>query len=157
MALTKLHILLTLGLQNCTVGIDHQRPGSCVCLWAPVSHSTIVKPSFSFTQPPSRLEHYTDVIMGTIVSQITSLTILYSIVYSDADQRKHQSSASLAFVRGIHRGLVNSPHKWPVTRKMFPFDDIIVAIRLLCILTWRPSFSIIIHVFQSLLRELFAM
>ena len=38
-------------------------------------------------------------------------------VYSDADQRKHQSSASLAFVRGIHRGAVNSPHKWPVTRK----------------------------------------
>ena len=47
---------------------------------------------------------------------------------SDADQRKHQSSASLAFVRGIHRGLVNSPHKWPVTRKMFPFDDIIMTL-----------------------------
>ena len=44
--------------------------------------------------------------------------IVYSTVYSDADQRKHQSSASLAFVRGIHRGPVNSPHKWPVTRKM---------------------------------------
>ena len=55
--------------------------------------------------------------MGTIASQITSLTIVYSIVYSDADQRKHQSSASLAFVRWIHRGPVNSPHKWPVTRK----------------------------------------
>ena len=61
--------------------------------------------------------HYGDVIMGTIASQITSLTIVYSTVYSDADQRKHQSSASLAFVRGIHRGTVNSPHKWPVTRK----------------------------------------
>ena len=47
--------------------------------------------------------HYNDVIMGAIASQITSLTIVYSIVYSDADQRKHQSSASLAFVRGIHR------------------------------------------------------
>ena len=64
--------------------------------------------------------------MGTIASQINSLTIFYSIVYSDADQRKHQSSASLAFVRGIHRGLVNSPHKWPVMRKMFPFDDVIM-------------------------------
>ena len=64
--------------------------------------------------------------MGAIASQITSLTIVYSIVYSDADQRKHQSSASLAFVRGIHRGPVNSPHKWPVTRQMFPFDDIIM-------------------------------
>ena len=64
--------------------------------------------------------------MGTMASQITSLTIVYSTVYSGADQRKHQSSASLAFVRGIHRWPVNSPHKWPVTRKMFPFDDVIM-------------------------------
>ena len=70
--------------------------------------------------------HYNDVIMNAIVSQITILTIVYSTVYSDADQRKHQSSASLAFVWGIHRGPVNSPHKWPVTRKMFPFDDVIM-------------------------------
>ena len=56
--------------------------------------------------------------------QITSLTVVYSTVYSDADQRKHQSSTSLAFVRGIHRGPVNSPNKWPVTRKMFPLDDV---------------------------------
>ena len=47
--------------------------------------------------------HYNDVIMGAIASQITSLTIVYSTVYSDADQRKHQSSASLAFVWGILR------------------------------------------------------
>ena len=64
--------------------------------------------------------------MGKVASQITSLTIVYSAVYSGADQSKHQSSASLAFVRGIHRGPVNSPHKWPVTRKMFPFDDVIM-------------------------------
>ena len=70
--------------------------------------------------------HYNDVIMGEIASQITSPTSVYSTVYSDADQRKHQSSASLAFVRGIHRGPVNSPHKWPVTRKMLPFDDVIM-------------------------------
>ena len=76
--------------------------------------------------PPQNLGHYNDVIMGTIVSQITSLTIVYSTVYSDADQRKHQSFASLAFVWGIHRGPVNSPHKWPVTRKMSPFDDVIM-------------------------------
>ena len=72
--------------------------------------------------------HYGDVIMSTIASQITSHTIVYSTVYSDADQRKHQSSASLAFVWGIHRGPVNSPHKWPVTRKMFPFDDVITSV-----------------------------
>ena len=74
-----------------------------------------------------RARHYTDVIMGAIASQITSLTIVYSTVYSGEDQRKHQSSASLAFVWGIHRGPVNSPHKWPVTRKMFPFDDVIMV------------------------------
>ena len=44
-----------------------------------------------------------DVIMGATASQITSLTIVYSTVYSGVDQRKHQSSASLVFVRGIHR------------------------------------------------------
>ena len=65
--------------------------------------------------------------MGATASQITSLTIVYSTVYSDADQIKHQSSASLAFVWGIHRGPVNSPHKWPATRKMFPFDDVIMT------------------------------
>ena len=64
--------------------------------------------------------------MGAIASQITSLTIVFSTVYLDTDQIKHQSTASLAFVRGIHRRPVNSPHKWPVTRKMFPFDDVIM-------------------------------
>ena len=71
--------------------------------------------------------HYNDVIMGMMASQITRLIIVYSTVYSSSDQRKHQSSASLAFVRGIHRGPVNSSHKWPVTRKMLPFEDIIMA------------------------------
>ena len=74
-----------------------------------------------------KIMHYDDVIMGAIGPQITSLTIVYSTVYSGADQSKHQSSASLAFVWGIHRGPVNSPHKWPVTRKMFPFDDVIMV------------------------------
>ena len=64
--------------------------------------------------------------MGRIASQITILAIVYSIVYSGVDQRRHQSSASLAFVRGIHRRAVNSPHKWPVTRKKVPFDDVIM-------------------------------
>ena len=72
--------------------------------------------------------HYSDVIMGSIASQIASLTIVYSSVYSGIDQRKHQSSASLAFVRGGHRRPVNSLHKGPVTRKMFPFDDVIMCI-----------------------------
>ena len=65
--------------------------------------------------------------MGAISSQITSLTVVYSTVYSDVDQRKYQSSALLAFVMGIHRGPVNFPHKLPVTRKVFPFDDVIMG------------------------------
>ena len=74
------------------------------------------------------MNHYCDAVMGTVASQITSLTIVYTTVYSDADQSKHQSSASLAFMWGIHRGPVNSPHKWPVTRKMLQFDDVIMPI-----------------------------
>ena len=72
------------------------------------------------------ISHYNDVIMSAVASQITSVSIVCSIVASGADQRKHQSSASLAFVRGIHRSPVISPHKRPATRKMFPFDDVIM-------------------------------
>ena len=74
--------------------------------------------------------HYSDVIMYTMASQITSATIVYSTIYSSVDQRKHQSSASLAFVREIHGSPVNSPHKGPVTRKMLPFDDVIMYLLL---------------------------
>ena len=66
--------------------------------------------------------------MDIMASQITSLTIAFSTFYSGADQRKHQSSASLAFVRGIHWWPVNTPHKWPVTLNFFPFDDVILKI-----------------------------
>ena len=71
------------------------------------------------------VQHYCD-IMGWMASQITSLTIVYSTIRSGTDQRKHQSSASLAFVRGIHRWSVNSADKWTVMGKMFPFDDVIM-------------------------------
>ena len=112
-------------------------------IWRPWVHFNIytihsgMKPSYLYPLPRRRIYiekapvlflHYNDVIMGLITSQITSLTIVYSTVYSGADQRNYQSSASLAFVRGIHRGPVNSPHKWPVTRKMFPFDDVIMTL-----------------------------
>ena len=72
-----------------------------------------------------RHSHCSDVIMGAMVSQITSLTMVCSTVYSGADHRKHQNPASLAFVRGIHRWPVNSPHKEPVTREMFSLDNVI--------------------------------
>ena len=99
-----------------------------------------------FMTPPL-ITQCNDVIMGVMASQITSLKIIYWIVYSGAHQRKHQSSASLAFVWGIHRSPVNSPHKWPVTRKMFPFDDVIMR----C-LSWRSFFLMSAEFSPSCLR-----
>ena len=64
--------------------------------------------------------------MSAIASQITSVSIVYLVVCTGADQVKHQSSTSLAFLREIHRWPVNSPHKGPLTQKMFPFDDVIM-------------------------------
>ena len=101
--------------------------------------------------------HYSDVIMTTMVSQFTSLTVVYSIVYSDADQRKHQSSASLAFVWGIHRGPVNSPHKGSVTRKMFPFDESSCAVMMIYIyIKSHPlNFHNVLSIHTQILNERF--
>ena len=94
--------------------------------------------------------HYNDVIMGAMASQITSLTIVYSTVYSGIDQSKHQSSASMASVRGIHQWPVNSPHKGPVTRRMFPFDEVIMESSNL---SYIPSFQL--HVEGNTLQHEF--
>ena len=107
-----------------TLNVNTWVPGAWDCHWIK-SSTTNSSPSSLVCRRLSTLlpcKHYNDVIMGAMMSQITSLTIVYSTVYSGANQRKHQSSASLAFLRGIHR----SPHKWPVTRKIFPFDDVIM-------------------------------
>ena len=74
--------------------------------------------------------NYSDVIMSAMALQITSLTIVYSTVYPGTDQRKHQNSASLALVGGIHRWPVNPQHKGPITRKCFH----------LMTLSWEASF-----------------
>ena len=68
-----------------------------------------------------KMVHSSDVIMGVMASQITAVSIVYATVCSGTDQRKHQRSGPLAFVRGIHRWPVNSLHKGSVTWKMFPF------------------------------------
>ena len=84
--------------------------------------------------------HYNDAIMSAMASQTTSLTIVYATVHSGEDQRKHQSSMSMAIVGEFHRWPVNSPHKGPVTRKMSPFDDVImVSARFRS--TYRSSYS----------------
>ena len=93
--------------------------------------------------------------MTVMAYQITSLTIVYSTIYSGANQRKNQSSAPLAFVRGIHRWPVNSPQKGPVTRKMFSFEDVVMLLhyQLNC-MRWEsntqqwslaPSFVIVVE------------
>ena len=88
------------------------------CLWYFYSNCTGVCSHWSNSQCHHGSGHYNDVIMGAMTSHSTSLTFVYSTACSGADQRKHQSSASLDFVY--------SPHKWPVTRRMFPFDDVIM-------------------------------
>ena len=93
-------------------------------LYTSINHKTLNK---IMTLRYERIWHYNDVIMSAMTSQITSVSIVCSIVGSGADQRKHHSSASMAFVWGIHHWPVNSPHKRPVTRKMFPFDDVLMS------------------------------
>ena len=102
--------------------------------------------------------------MGTMTSHMTSLFIVYSTIYSGADQWKHQSSASLAIVREIHRWPLNSPHNWPVMRKMFPCDDVIMRLTTghYCPLpTWQiPRFSLTLprppcrHVFRATTKSI---
>ena len=84
----------------------------------------------TYTKYTRKMIPFDDVIM--IYNQIDSITRhILRITIRDENKclwltRKHYGSASLAFVWGIHRGPVNSPHKWPVTRNMFPFDDVIM-------------------------------
>ena len=116
--------------------VEHHAPLSRSSLCMHVfqqSHSLLDKSDIvrhGCTNAPSSQQfyhHHIDVIMTTVASQITSLAVVYSIVYSDADERKHQRSASLAFGRGIHRDRWIHRTK-AVTRKMFPFDDVIMIL-----------------------------
>ena len=86
-----------------------------------------------FVYTSFRIMHYNAVIMGAMVSQITSLTIVYSTIYSRCWSKKTSKLRVPGFVRRIHRSPVNSPHKGPVTQKMFPFDDVIMYTRLLIV------------------------
>ena len=91
-----------------------------------VCHPFTLCPRAFCTWTQSSSQHYSDVIMVAMVSPITSLTIVYSTVYQGTDQRKHQNSSSLDFVRGYSPWPVNSPHKGSVTRKIFPFEGVII-------------------------------
>ena len=72
--------------------------------------------------------HYTYVIMSLMASQITSLAIVYSPVCSGTDKKKKKKLRVTGLCEGNSPGPVNSPHKRPVTRKMFPFDDVIIMV-----------------------------
>ena len=79
--------------------------GCCgFCEWAKMAHCHVNTSMLPHLETMESYWHYGDVVMGRVASQITSLTIVYSTVCSDA-----------------------SPHKWPVARKMFPFDDVIMV------------------------------
>ena len=107
-------------LWNCSVAefiVWSLSPGTHYCV------------TISICSPQCRIIHYTDVIMSAMASQITGVSIVSLTVCSGADQRKHQRSASLTFVRGICRWPVDSPHNGPVTWKMFPFDCFIVMLK----------------------------
>ena len=99
---------------------------SALWFWRCKKSNSVCKHFYVFVFQSFVRKHYNDVIMSAMASQITGLSIVCSTVYSVADQRKHQSSASLAFVMGIQLRPVNFPLKGPVTRKMFQFDDVIM-------------------------------
>ena len=99
---------------TCTVAIYSLRISPNIrflTIWLPVSSGHPLLPTLKS-------------ITVTIASPITGVSIVCWAVCSGADQRTHESSASLVFVRGIYRWPVDSPHKGPVTRKMFAFDDV---------------------------------
>ena len=100
----------------------------------------------TFTVSPPPVPHInTDITVtsqwGRMCLKSPASRLFYSTVYSGSDQRKHKSSISLAFVRGIHQRPVNSPHKGSVKRKMFPFDDIIMNVSIPTI----PQGPILLH------------
>ena len=121
-------------LVGSNVYISYLHPGRAEIFWGNIKMYLHFSSNFStlswdrlLKSVLSENKHYNDVIMGMMAFQKTSPIIVYSTVYSGADQRKHQSSASLAFVRGIQWWPLDSPHKEPITWKMFPFDDVVMG------------------------------
>ena len=112
------------------------------CIWTPAPKLYAVW----CCEHSSNNNHYSDVIMSAMTSQITSLKMVYSTVYSGADERKHQSSTSLAFVKEIPWWLLNSPNKGPVKRKMFPFEEVIMTSHYILILWLLVYYSLALNI-----------
>ena len=118
----KKYVLLTWTISTLYFSMLWVRVFVCVCMHL---CALVLMPN-SINLTFCHLFHYNDTITSAMAPQITSLKIVHSTVYSGADQRKHQSSASQAFVWGIHRLPANSPYKGPVMRKMFRFGGVIM-------------------------------
>ena len=82
--------------------------------------------------------------MSDMASQTIGVSVVYPTIVSGEDKRKHQSSESLAVVRGTLESPVNSPHKRPVTRKMFPSDDAIM----------ESGLAVHLHIIQYSVRSM---
>ena len=123
--------------------VDQQWWWQCICrinvLLSSMRISSLLAPFevWAYAFPCS------DAIVSAMASQITSLTIVHSIDFSGADQRKHQRSALPAFVRGILRWPLHSPNRGPVTRKFFSFDDVIMFSN--AITTTRVEYTKFLH------------
>ena len=122
--------LWILALQTC---MTHEYTTKILSWYTAYSLAVIVMESPLLRKPFPRftllITHYSDVIMGAIVSQMTGVAIVYSAVCSGVNKKNIKA----AFVRGTHRWPVNSPHIKLVTRKMFPFDDVIMSLKF----SWR--------------------
>ena len=119
---TRLGVVCTNRIYKFNQQVMHILRGNYIYAFEDIVH--LLEMSLPFVHP----FHYSDVITSAMASQITGVSIVYSIVCSGADQRKHQCSASLTFVSGIHQWPANPPHEGPVTGKMFPFHNIIMHI-----------------------------
>ena len=80
--------------------LNYRSPFVYVMVWC---RQNTVRSSAKMWKAICCMWHYSNFIMDAMVSQITGVSIVYSTVYSGTDSRKHQSSASLAFVWGILR------------------------------------------------------
>ena len=135
-------LLLYQPMIDCTAKLDFS-------WWLTSAHSCSLEPACAMSLD----NHYSDVIMSTMLSRITSISIVCSTICSGRDQRKHQSAASMAFVWGIHRSPVNSPHKGPVTRKMFPFDEVIMTSGQVLWMLYQPIPMVSIFLFRLVTKK----
>ena len=108
-------------------------------------HCSLIYRAALFYAHHAQADHYSDVTMGALASQITSNSTVYLTICSDLHQRNIITPRHWPFGRGIHRWPVNSPHKGPVTRKKLPFDDVIMSGQI-----WWWEYNIFVNMIRIL-------